>query len=96
MMCEKFHRERMGSESQRACKKEEKKRNETLSLLSGVLFSNIHSSILAVSKDLRLRRAHVGFPDLLEGQGNQATVTTTERTVGATGKSNVGDVEGVD
>lgn len=53
------------------------------------------SSILARSKDQRLRRAHIDFPHKLKSQGDGTTVDTNEITNGTTGERDVGDTEGV-
>lgn len=61
----------------------------------GAVFSNDNSSILARTKDLRLGRVHIGFPDLLIEQGDRTTIDASEKTNGATGKSDTGDAEGI-
>lgn len=61
----------------------------------GMCFPNDHSSLYAVTRDLRLRRAHIGFPDLLVLQDHRTTIDTGEKTYGSTGESNAGDAEGV-
>lgn len=59
------------------------------------VFSNNHLSLYAVTRDLRLRRAHIGFPDLLVLQDHRTTIDTSKKACGTTGESDAGDAEGV-
>ncbi len=69
--------------------------NITWAFVGDCVCSNDHSSIYAVTIELRLRRAHIGFPDLLVEQDGLTTINTSEKTYGATGEFDVGDAERV-